>query len=462
MYTELWHEICFVLSENLPNEINEEAFENCVILALRALGWKQSSNDFDIRPSFPIGSSNRITPDFIINSKDRKKLFVIEIKQPNIPLTSGFQKQLFSYMRLLKLEYGILIGQAIQIFYDGNKEKQEDPVLLETIKFERNNEKGIRFAELFSKDNFSMDLLGKFTTDAIEKINRKEDFKTLTSRIISKDFKEIIINLIKQEFVNEYDGELIDSVLNDIEIYISKKNEPETNYASQIYNKSYYSQNSKPGVISSIVNLISEKPKTYEEILQGLVHLFPERSRDSMMNTIKAQLGGKNPLRIEKEKNISVEIVIDNKNVKSYLLKEPARNLDYNYKNENIIENHIHKSYNKSIEEFSEYLADRFTTDKRQKEIFLRKGVWLKVKLNYIAGLLLKERGQEIFTPKDIRDIIREEIITSLTEIDDSQLSGMLLTSDVHKNAVDPRWHNGYPCLEKISKGHYKFIGFTN
>lgn len=38
-------------------------------------------------------------------------------------------------MRQLKLEFGILIGQGIQVFYDGDLAKQDDPVLLETIKF---------------------------------------------------------------------------------------------------------------------------------------------------------------------------------------------------------------------------------------------------------------------------------------------------------------------------------------
>jgi len=454
MYVETWNEICFILSENPPKEINEEDFEKYVVQALRVLGWKQYSGDFDIKPSFPIGSSNRIIPDFVIYSENKRRLFVIEIKQPNIPLTSGFQKQLFSYMRQLKLEYGLLIAQNIQIFYDGNKVKQEDPVLLETIKFERNNEKGIRFAELFSKDNFSMGSLEAFTADAIEKINRNEDFKTLSSKILSRDFKVTILNLVKQEFVNEYDGELIDSVLNDVDISISRKNEPIINTTSQANYQQY--PNHRRGVINSIISLISREAKTQEEILTGLVELFPERSPDSMMNTIRAQLGGKQPLRIEREKNISIEVSIDNNN-KRYLLKESQVSTGTN-----ILEGHIRKSHDKSLEEFYHYLADRYINDEHQKEIFLRKGVWLKVKLNYIAGIILKQKGQEIFTPKDIRDIIRKEIIPSLSELDDNQLSGIILTSDVHKNAKDPRWHNGYPCLEKIADGKYQFIGFQN
>lgn len=233
MNADKWNEICFLLSENLQKDINENSFEQNVIQALRVLEWKEYLGDFDIRPSFQIGAANKITPDFVIKSTDNHKLFVIEIKQPNIPLNSKFQQQLFSYMRQLKLEYGILIGQGIQIFYDGNLAKQEDPVLLDTIKFERNSEKGEKFVELFSKENFASHSLKDYTLKSLKKIDRKKDFKTLTNTILAVDFKKNIFGFIKQELINEYDGELIDSVLNELELEIKKKNKTEENIPVQ-------------------------------------------------------------------------------------------------------------------------------------------------------------------------------------------------------------------------------------
>ncbi|WP_426092369.1 type I restriction enzyme HsdR N-terminal domain-containing protein [Flavobacterium sp. DSR3-2] len=224
MNNEKWSEICFLLSDSVKPDISENAFEKNIIQALRVLNWKQFLNDFDIRPSFQVGASNRITPDFVIKSVDQNKLFVIEIKQPNIPLNSNFQQQLFSYMRYLKLEYGILIGQSIQIFYDGDLVKQEDPILLETIKFEHNNERGIAFVELFDKENFDKEALKDFTLKSLSKINLKQDFKELTNKIVSDDFIERLNELIKQDFISEYDGELIDSVLAELRIAIFEKN----------------------------------------------------------------------------------------------------------------------------------------------------------------------------------------------------------------------------------------------
>jgi hypothetical protein len=251
MNTEKWNEICFLLFENVKRDISENEFEQKVIQSLGVLGWKEYLDDFEIRPSFKIGAANSITPDFIIKSESKQRLFVIEIKQPQLPINSGFQKQLFSYMRQLKLKFGLLIGQSIQIFYDGVLSKQDDPILLENIIFERNSEKGEKFVELFCKENISSDSLKSFTLKSLEKINRKEDFKTLSKKILSEEFKGSIFNLIKQEFISDFDGELIDAVLSDLKVEISIKNKIIETSSNQIKKnsipkESFYSSNVLP------------------------------------------------------------------------------------------------------------------------------------------------------------------------------------------------------------------------
>ena len=220
---ENWNEICFLLSSNVRTDTSEREFEKDVIQALRVLGWKEFLGDIQIRPSFQIGASNRITPDFVINSPEKKDLFVIEIKQPSIPLNINFQQQLFSYMRQLRLQYGVLIGQAIQIFYDGDLTDHGNPFLLETIEFEKNSAKGLKFVELFSKQTFSYETLNTFTLNSLKKINRKADHKKLQQKILSTEYQIELLELIKQDFLNNYDAELIDNVLKEISIQIQRK-----------------------------------------------------------------------------------------------------------------------------------------------------------------------------------------------------------------------------------------------
>ena len=222
---EKWNEISFLLSENIQNEISENDFEQNIIQALRVLDWKTFLGDIQIRPKVQLGSSRWITPDFVIKSSDKKNLFVIEIKPPNLPLKTEFQQQLFSYMRQLKLQYGILIGEVIQIFYDGDLTDHDDPILLDTLEFERNSSKGQKFVELFSKENFNYDSLESFTKISLKKISRRADHKVLKQKILSQDYQSQILNLIKEDFLNDYDAELIDKVLQEISISINPNNQ---------------------------------------------------------------------------------------------------------------------------------------------------------------------------------------------------------------------------------------------
>jgi hypothetical protein len=123
------------------------------------------------------------------------------------------------------------------------------------------------------------------------------------------------------------------------------------------------------------------------------------------------------------------------------------------------LDNLISEYYNMTNIELMAKLSEKYIHEKKQKDIFLKEGVWTKVRLNYIAGLILTKRGFREFSPKEIREIIREEIIPSTDAISDSILAGLILTQDVHVDAKE-EYNNGYPCLKKVEHGKYIFIGF--
>ena len=223
MSIEKWKALNFILSENINSSISEQLFESKVIQAFGELGWKEYLGDIKVRPSYRIGSSRSIEPDLVFRNDSHENLFVVEIKRPDISLNSTFQDQLFSYMRQLKLEYGILIGEKIQIFYDGGLNKQENPILLETINFESENEFGVKFTELFDKSNFNEDSLKEFTIESLKKLNSKQEHIKLTNILLSKDFREDLFKLIRQNFIDDYSNGTIDSVLENIEIEVKDK-----------------------------------------------------------------------------------------------------------------------------------------------------------------------------------------------------------------------------------------------
>ena len=59
----------------------------------------------------------------------------------------------------------------------------------------------------------------------------------------------------------------------------------------------------KVGVIATILELITKKPMTEDQIVAQLVKSFPDRNEVSMRKTVKTQL----PNRMAKEKNINIE-----------------------------------------------------------------------------------------------------------------------------------------------------------
>ena len=329
-----WNEICFLLSESIKRDISENDFEQNVIRALEALNWKEYLGDIQIRPNHKFGSAGSLRPDFVISSSEKgKDLFVIEIKQPSLPLNTDFQEQLFSYMRQLKLEYGLLIGQAIQLFYDGNLSDSINPVLVETIEFEKDNPKGQKFVELFSKDNFSFDSLQEFALDYLKRINRKSEQRKLHKRILSTEYQSELIELIKQDLLTQHDAELIDNVLQEISISITSSKNIEiktpTYQPSVIQNaqrtttREYdYTKYSFNGlllgkgrfVLEVVKEYLKRNPLTFGE----LKHVFPDEMQGSTgvinkFDFVETKYGNKSDKRHYLKDN---EILISSDNIK--------------------------------------------------------------------------------------------------------------------------------------------------
>jgi len=94
----------------------------------------------------------------------------------------------------------------------------------------------------------------------------------------------------------------------------AKKKEREDKAAKKKAEKELAKANKPPGVIASILEAVkategTKTPTTIEEVHSFLVARFPDRTPDSMMKTVKAQLGGKvQPTRMEKERKVVFEI----------------------------------------------------------------------------------------------------------------------------------------------------------
>ncbi len=416
--TEKWNEVCYFLHHSISSNISEELFEQKVFQVLEKMGWSSYRKEIQLKQSIQVGSNGKIVPDISVKSIEKKFQFVIEVKKPSVNIDDcSHERQLISYMRMLKNEYGLIIGSNIKIYYDGNISDSDDPILLTQFQFNESSEEGMKFIELFSKDTYSESQLKLFTEEILAKLQAKKDFNKILNLITSDEYIDNVKLLIECDLKDKFNDEIIINALNHItlkiidsgqqdrDIQILRKTEEQSHQHQLFYSSS---ENNKPDVINSTKNSMIKRPINEED------------------------------------------------NITRYSLSETSNNAN---KEHNIIEPHIFKSFGINIDEFANYLADKYIVDNQQKEIFLSEGVWLKVRLNYIGGLILKLEGKEIFSPKDIRAVLKSKVITSLSEISDKQFSGCLLTQDVCLDAPNPKWHNGFPCLERVAVGKYRFIG---
>ena len=191
---EKWNELCYMLSENIPSNMSEQLFELKVIQAFEKLGWSEYNNEIIVRESIQVGASNRISPDLVLKSKELGNLFVVEVKKPSFEIDNlTFKGQLSSYMGIMRVEVGILIGNKIQLFLDGRFFKENGIILIDEIDFERDNNKGLNFVKLFSKENYNREKIENYAKEKIQELKEIEDFKKLKNQLISGNYNEKIV-----------------------------------------------------------------------------------------------------------------------------------------------------------------------------------------------------------------------------------------------------------------------------
>lgn len=162
-----------------------------------------------------IGSTERVIPDIILR-KNNKDIAIIELKKC-VPLSLSYKNQLFSYLKQLKLEVGILICDKIYLFlYDYTKDDTKQKQIV--IEMVENNVLGEKFVELLNKNNFSIDAYKNFLNDNTKIEEEYENIKKITNADFIKD---LLKNFYKE---NGYSEVSVNKFLNETQIDINNKN----------------------------------------------------------------------------------------------------------------------------------------------------------------------------------------------------------------------------------------------
>lgn len=226
LLSDMWDEICFLLSENIKPSFSEKDFENQVVRALEVLGWREFRNEIERQPTIQLGREGTLRPDLIIFDQGKRALIVLEVKRPSEDITKDDTiGQLRSYMRQMKSDFGFLVGSELRVYYDGPSNPQSDPLLLEKISFARNSTEGINFIKNFNKNSFLEKEYTQYLEKKIKKFSMKREINKLTELILSENTNQKIIGYLRKEFA-DYGDETFSEAMKKLSITI-------TNYQPQ-------------------------------------------------------------------------------------------------------------------------------------------------------------------------------------------------------------------------------------
>lgn len=202
---------------------SERDLQICIHSVFRYyLRWQ---NNIIAEESIPIGATNTMRPDFVLY-KDELPQVVIEAKEPNHKQTERNQEQLFSYMRQKKVDFGLYIGEMIQLYYDVPTDA-EQPLLIFTLDYNNDNKFGHSFVSLFNYIDFNKELLVDFCTKRIREIQLDNKLKLDRQKLLSNEGCKLCESLLRTHFLSKgYTEDNVNTILDNIEIVLRNKEQP--------------------------------------------------------------------------------------------------------------------------------------------------------------------------------------------------------------------------------------------
>ena len=215
-----WKEIVETLTKDIRDNTTENKYQDDFISCLKMLGWKTVNGTIRREVNIPIGNNNTIRPDIVL-CKNEKNL-PIEIKRPSNICTERQEEQLLSYMRQLKSNVGIYVGNDIRFFYDDPNDLNS-AICVFKIEFKEDDDNGITLCELLSYDTFDKEYFELFCKEQYDKVNdhnklkeRLEDFFYAAN--VTNNIKNLIVELFVKEGFNKDE---IEKELSEISIDIN-------------------------------------------------------------------------------------------------------------------------------------------------------------------------------------------------------------------------------------------------
>lgn len=218
---ETWKRFVYPLIEDKKQDVEEEPYHRHIENQLMLLGWEPWKGEIIHKQSLRIGNRNRMEPDILI-ARDDEYQFVIEVKRPGHTQIKEEITQLESYMRQLKLDVGVYIGEHIEVFYDKPDTNHVVSVFKLAINLEE--KRGARFVELFSKDSFAKEDIVNFCKERLQEMERQASLNNIKDALIADAQMQISESLrpyLMDKYGNAFSEEEIKGMLSQLRFTVS-------------------------------------------------------------------------------------------------------------------------------------------------------------------------------------------------------------------------------------------------
>ncbi len=173
----IWNSFCDEVAQSVQKNNTEKIFEEDIAREFfRALDWYRLNKG--LIEQYPIKfatATHRADFALFISGKDTPEI-IVELKRPKKKKEEKDASQLIDYMRQVACSYGILLlGNKLEIYYIDYSTSKHEATLVETIKYQHNNDAARQFMEVLYRGEYTPAKLLEYCHKRV-KINKSIEY----------------------------------------------------------------------------------------------------------------------------------------------------------------------------------------------------------------------------------------------------------------------------------------------
>ncbi len=212
----IWNSFCDEVAISVRKNNLEKVFEEDIAREFfRALNWYRLNRG--LTEQYPIRFAtvtHRADFALFVTGKENPEI-IVELKRPKKKKEEKDAKQLIDYMKQKSCSYGILLlGDKLEIYYIDYSKPQHEASLVETVKYQHNNEAAHQFMEVLNRSTYDSAHMLEYCHKRV-KINKSVEYWC------SPDGKKEALNMIIER--SQLPDHLLETLRSTLDVDIRRK-----------------------------------------------------------------------------------------------------------------------------------------------------------------------------------------------------------------------------------------------